>query len=395
MADRPLRFALIVGEESGDQLGAGLIDALRRLRPDATFMGLAGERMQARGMASLFPISDVAVMGLGAVVQHLPRIVRRVHQTVAAVIAAEPDVLVIIDSPELTHAVARRVARRRPGLPIIDYVSPTVWAWRAYRARRMIRYVDHVLALLPFEPEAHRRLGGPPCTYVGHPLIERIAELRPAPGERAPLNERPVLLVLPGSRQSEIDRLMKPFGEALEMVMTARRDAEVLLPAVPHLADEISARTRKWWRRPTIVLGEAEKFAAFRRAHAALAASGTVTLELGLAGIPMVVAYRVDPIARFLKRFLSVHSIVLTNLILGENAVPEFLDGDAAPGVLARETLALLSDTEKRRAQVTALDRMSALTAPPDGLRPSDKAAEIIIEAAEHGAGRRAKRLRS
>ncbi len=389
MAERPLRFALIVGEESGDQLGAGLIDAIRRQRPDAAFMGLAGKRMQARGMASLFPIGDVAVMGLGAIVAHLPRIFRRVHQTVDAVLAAKPDVMVIIDSPELTHAVARRVARRRRELPIIDYVSPTVWAWRAYRAKRMRRYVDHVLALLPFEPEVHRRLGGPPCTYVGHPLIERLDELRPAPGERGPIAERPVLLVLPGSRRTEISRLMAPFGEAVGRIVEARPDVEILLPAVPHLVEEITARTAAWPRRPEIVLGEAEKFAAFRRAHAALAASGTVTLELGLAGVPMVVAYRVDPVARLLKRFLTVHSIVLANLVLGENAVPEFLDDAGPPEVLARETLALLSDTDARRAQVAALRRMSEAMALPGGARPSDKAAKIVIEAAEHGTGRR------
>ena len=301
MAERPLRFALVVGEELGDQLGAGLIDAIRRKRPDATFMGLAGGRMQARGMASLFPIADVAVMGLGSIVVHLPRIIQRVHQTVDAVIAAKPDVLVIIDSPDLTHAIAKRVARRRPDLPIVDYVSPSVWAWRAYRARRMRRYIDHVLALLPFEPEAHRRLGGPPCTYVGHPLIERLGELQPKTGERKPLGEQPVLLVLPGSRHTEISRLLEPFGEAVARIVAARPDVEVVLPAVPHLADEIAARTAAWPRRPTIVLGEGEKFEAFRRAHAALAASGTVTLELALAGVPMVVAYKVDPIARLLK----------------------------------------------------------------------------------------------
>jgi lipid-A-disaccharide synthase len=389
MAERPLRFALIVGEESGDQLGAGLIDAIRRRRTNASFMGLAGGRMQARGMASILPIADVAVMGLGSIVVHLPRIVKRVRQTVDAVIAAEPDVLVIIDSPDLTHAIAKRVARRRPELPIIDYVSPTVWAWRAYRARRMRKYVDHVLALLPFEPEAHRRLRGPPCTYVGHPLIERLKELQPKTGVRKLLGERPILLVLPGSRHTEISRLLAPFGEAVGRIVAERADVEILVPAVPHLADEIAARTATWPRRPTIILSEREKFAAFRRAHAALAASGTVTLELALAGVPMVVAYRVDPIARFLKRFLSVHSIVLANLVLGENAVPEFLDRDASPAILARETLVLLSDTEARRAQVAALDRVRVAMALPGGARPSDKAAEIIIEAAEHGAGRR------
>jgi lipid-A-disaccharide synthase len=390
MAERPLRFAHVVGEESGDQLGAGLLDAIRRKRPDATFMGVAGERMRARGMKSLFPIADVAVMGLGSVVAHLPRIIRRVHQAVDAVLAAEPDVLVIIDSPDLTHAVAKRVARQLPELPIVDYVSPTVWAWRAYRARRMRGYVDHVLALLPFEPAAYRRLGGPPCTYVGHPLIERLDELRPAPDERRPLGKRPVLLVLPGSRKTEISRLLEPFGEAVARIVQAQPDVEVLLPAVPHLAEGIAALTANWPRRPKIVLGEAEKFAAFRRAHAALAASGTVTLELALAGVPMVVAYRVDPIARLLKRFLTIHSIVLPNLVLGENPIPEFLDADGSPEVLARETLALLSDTDKRRAQISALQRIGEKMALPGGARPSDKAAEIVIEAAEYGVGRRA-----
>jgi lipid-A-disaccharide synthase len=255
-------------------------------------------------------------------------------------------------------------------------------------------YVDHVLALLPFEPETHRRLGGPPCTYVGHPLIERLDELQPGTDERKPLGERPVLLVLPGSRHTEISRLIEPFGEAVGRIIAERPDVEILLPAVPHLADEIAARTAMWPRRPTIVLGEGEKFAVFRRAHAALAASGTVTLELALAGVPMVVAYRVDPIARLLKRFLSVHSIVLANLVLGENAVPEFLDDDASPDVLARETLALLSETQKRRAQIAALGRVREAMALPQGARPSDKAAEIVIEAAEHCAGKRAGRLR-
>lgn len=391
MAARPLRFAIVVGEESGDQLGAGLLDALRRARPDATFMGLAGERMKARGMETVVPLGDVAVMGLGAIIGHLPRIIRRVYTLVDAVLAAEPDVLIIVDSPELTHAVARRVARKRPDLPIVNYVSPTVWAWRSYRARRMTRYVDHVLALLPFEPDAHRRLGGPPCTYVGHPLIERLAELRPAAGERPPLSEKPTLLILPGSRRTEISRLMEPFGEALGRIVEARPDVNVLLPAVPHLADEIAALSANWPRQPEIVRGEAEKFAAFRRAHAALAASGTVSLELGLAGVPTVIAYRVDPVARVFKRFLTVPSIVLSNLILGENAVPEFLDDDGPPDVLARETLALLSDTPARQAQVDALERLSEIMTLPDGAKPSDKAAEIVLEAAEKGWGRRAR----
>jgi len=390
MADHPLRLALIVGEESGDQLGAGLIDAIRRQRPSASFFGVAGPRMQARGMPTLFPISDVAVMGLASIVRHLPRIISRVHQAVDAVVAGNPDALVIIDSPELTHAIGRRVAKRQPELPIIDHVSPSVWAWRAYRARRMRGYIDHVLALLPFEPEVYRRLGGPLCTYVGHPLIERLPELRSGKRERKPLGERPVLLVLPGSRRTEISRLMRPFGEAVGKVAAARPDVEVLLPAVAHLSEEIAMGAASWPRQPRLVLGERGKLAAFRHAHAALAASGTVTLELALAGVPMVVAYRVDPVARVLKRFLTIHSVVLPNLVLGENPIPEFLDADSDPDTLARNTLALLSDTAERRAQVAALSRVSEAMARPGDPLPSDKAAEIVIEAAEHGRGRRA-----
>ncbi len=393
MTGRPLKFALVVGEESGDQLGAGLIDAIRRRRPDAAFMGLAGARMQARGMASLFPVSDVAVMGFASIVTHLPRIVKRGYAAVDAVVEADPDALVIIDSPGFTHAVAKRVARRRPDLPIVNYVSPSVWAWNSGRAPRMARYVDQVLALLPFEPAVHARLGGPPCTYVGHPLIERLDGLRPRPGERPPLTAGRVLLVLPGSRRTEISRLMQPFGEAVRLIAAARPEVEILLPAAPHLRTEIEARAALWPARPKLVHGEAGKFAAFRRAHAALAASGTVTLELGLSGVPTVVAYRVDPVARLLKRFLKVPSIVLTNLVLGENAIPEFLDAAASPAVLARQTLALLSEGPERAAQLDALARLDTAMALPSGSRPSDLAAEIVVEAAESGAGRRAARL--
>jgi lipid-A-disaccharide synthase len=389
MANAPLRLALVAGEESGDQLGAGLMAALLRKAPSAIFVGLGGERMAARGMQSFFPIEEVAVMGLGSVVRHLPRIFRRISETVERVLASRPDALVIIDSPELTHAVARRVAKRRPELPIVDYVSPSVWAWRPGRARSMRRYIDHVLALLPFEPEVHRRLGGPACTYVGHPLIERLSELVPAEGERPGLGSPPLLLVLPGSRHTEIARLIEPFGQALGLIAAARPDVEVLLPAVGHLRDEIETRVAGWPLRPRLLHGEAEKFSAFRRAHAALAASGTVTLELGLAGVPMVVAYRIDPVARLLKPFLRIPSIVLPNLILGENAVPEFLDADSSPDVLARETLALLLEGPARTAQSAALARLHSLMTLPGGERPSDRAAAIVLEAAENGAGRR------
>ena len=385
MAESSPRIAIVIGEESGDQLGAGLIDAVRRREPDAHFMGIAGERMQARGMSSIFPMADVAVMGFSSILRHLPKIVRRGYQTVAAVIEARPDVLVIIDSPGFTHGVAQRVARRNPDLPIVNYVSPQVWAWNLRRVPRMVRHVDHVLALLPFEPDLYARLGGPACTYVGHPLIEKLAALQPGSGERGGVADSPVLLVLPGSRNTEISRLMEPFGAAIARIVAHRPTVEVILPTVPHLRAEIERLVEGWAHRPRVVVGEAEKFAAFRRSHAALAASGTVTLELGLSGVPMVVAYRVEPLLRALKGFLKLPSIVLANLTLGENAVPEYLDEAGSPDVLASAVLPLLAETPARAAQVAALARLQERMAVP--MPPSESAAAVVLAAARGGTG--------
>src|SRR5918998_6766334 len=206
-----LTIWIVSGEESGDQLGAKLMRALKaRLGADRLrFGGVGGHAMGRGGLTSLFPLEDIAVMGISAVIARLPAILRRIRLTADAAVAANPDVLVIIDSPDFTHRVARAVRRRAPEIPIVDYVSPSVWAWRPWRAKAMRAYVDHLLALLPFEPDVHRRLGGPPTTYVGHPLIERLDEIRRTPGERPRVDGRPIqLLVLPGSRRSEVSRLM-------------------------------------------------------------------------------------------------------------------------------------------------------------------------------------------
>lgn len=391
-----LRVFLVVGEESGDQLGSRLMEALiRRTGGAVHFSGVGGTRMEALGLSSLFPLHDIAVMGITAVLGRLPTIVRRVYQAVDAALAAEPDVVVIIDSPDFTHQVAKRIRKRRPAIPIVDYVSPSVWAWRPGRARTMARYVDHLLALLPFEPAIHARLGGPHTTYVGHPLVDRPELLQPRPGERAAIDvsDRPVLLVLPGSRSGEVDRMLGVFGETVDRLAQAGRAFEVVIPAVPRLADRIAAETAAWAVRPTVVTGEVEKFAAFRRAHAALATSGTVTLELALAGVPMVVAYRRDPVFKAVTELVrripgqvQVDSMVLANIILGERIVPDHLDPDVTAGVLARDLLPLLSDTAERRTQTAGLARLWRAMALPAGLKAADLAADIVLDVA---AGRR------
>ena len=371
---------LIAGEESGDLLGAGLMRELAGRLGRVTFRGVGGTRMAAEGLASMFPIEMIQLHGLSEVRLRLPDLRRRIAATADAVVEADPDVLVAIDSPAFSLRVAKRVRRLNPRIPIVDYVSPSVWAWAPWRARRMKPFVDHLMAILPFEPEVHRQLGGPPTTYVGHPLTERLGRLRPGPTERASpvAGERPVLLVLPGSRRSEVGRLMQRFGETVKLVVDRIGPLEIVLPAVDALADDIRARAAGWPVQPAIVTGEDAKYAAFRRAKAALAASGTVTLELALSGVPMVVAYRVDIFLRALKPLLRAKSIVLANLIAGENAIPEFLDDDATPENLAGALLPLLQDTPERTRQVAAFDEIERRMRLTEGT-PSSRAADIVI----------------
>ncbi len=380
-------ICLVAGEESGDQLGSELMKALNgKLGDGVRYRGVGGERMTALGLKSFFDMSDVSVMGLSAVLARLPLIVRRVYQTVDAVIASEPDVLVIIDSPDFTHSVAKRVRKRAPHIPIVGYVSPSVWAWRPGRARKMSRYVDELLALLPFEPEVHRKLGGPRTHYVGHPLSENAAVLRPEADERRPLSTgEKVLLVLPGSRRSEIDRLLDVFGETVTMVKQEVPDLEVVLPAVNHLETRIREGVSGWPVKPRIVTGIEAKQKAFRQAHAALAASGTVSLELALAGVPMVVAYKIDWFFRRIKdlnrifKFASIDSFVLPNIILGSRAIPEFLDDEVQPTVLSDHLKKLLSSGPERQEQLAELARLDEVMRLPDGYSQSAAAADVVL----------------
>jgi lipid-A-disaccharide synthase len=375
------KIFLIATEESGDRLGSALMKVLRqRLGDDVVFEGIGGTTMAADGLASLFPIDALSIIGFAAIPKKLPMILRRLAEATDAVLKAAPDILVIIDSPDFTHRVARRVRRRAPNIPIVDYVSPSVWAWRPGRARAMRGYVDHVLGLLPFEPEVHRQLGGPPCSYVGHPLIEQIASLRPNVEEQARRDASPpVLLVLPGSRRSEIRHHMAIFGAALGLLQKQGVAFDLILPTMPHLEQAIAVALKDWPVQPRVVVGEADKRAAFRIAHAALAKSGTSTLELAIAGVPMIAAYKGGNVEAWIaRRVIRSASVILANLVVGENVVPEYIQQDCTPEKLAPALREVLADTMLRQRQVEAFAKLDTIMATGQ-TSPSIGAAEIVI----------------
>lgn len=394
---RPVTCFLVAAEHSGDHLGATLMRALRvRYGARIRFDGIGGAEMAAEGLRSLFPIGDLAIIGVMAIPSRLPVFMRHIREAAGAVLAARPDVLVIIDSPDFTHRVARRVRARDPGIPIIDYVSPSVWIWRPWRARAMRRYVDRVLAILPFEPDVHARLNGPPCSYVGHPLSERAGALRPDAGEaRRREADPPLILILPGSRGGELRRLLPVFAATVARLRASLPAMDLVIPIKPSLAETVRSAVAGWAVAPRIVTGQAEKDAAFRAARAALTKSGTVTLELAVAGIPMVAAYKVPAVEAFLARRLLrvpaaarhvvVPSVILANLVLGEKVVPEFLQEDCTPENLAGALAAIVREGPGRRRQTEAFERLDAIME-IGGADPSVRAADVVAEFVERRA---------
>jgi len=380
----PLHVFLVAGEVSGDRLGGALMRALAaRLGGGVRFSGVGGAEMAAAGLVSLFPLGDLAVVGFLSIPARLRSILRRIRQTADAAIAARPDLLVIIDSPEFTHRVARRVRDRAPDIPIVDYVSPSVWAWRPWRAQAMRGYVDRVLALLPFEPEVHARLGGPPCVFVGHPVADRVGALRPDAAEQSRRDaDPPVLLVMPGSRSGELDFMLPVFAETLSILRAGGAALDVRVLAVPHLADRVRAAVAAWPQPAQVLVEQRDKDAAFRIARAALAKSGTGTLELAVAGVPMVAAYKVPRFEALVGRLLiQAPSFILANLVLGEPVVPELVQQDCTPQRLADALSPLLRDTPERRAQLSAFARLDAIME-IGAASPSERAAAAVLELA-------------
>lgn len=335
----PISVFLVAGEPSGDALGARLIAALRELTGgNLRIAGVGGELMREQGLESLFPMEELSVMGLAEVVPHLPRLLRRIRETAAAVDRTMPDALVTIDSPDFTRRVARRVAHR--SIPRIHYVAPTVWAWRPWRAKGFARDFSHLLALLPFEPPWFERVGLP-CSFVGHPVVEIGADK----GDGGAFRERnrigpdiPLICVLPGSRRGEVSRLADDFGSTLNILAQKYPDLGIVVPTVEGVAPMVEAAVSDWPGSPVVVRGAQARFDAMAASNAALAASGTVALELALARVPTVIAYRVAPLTYFLaRRLVHVDYANLVNIIENRPIVPELVQDACRPPLLAAE----------------------------------------------------------
>ncbi|MCG8270511.1 lipid-A-disaccharide synthase [Aquamicrobium sp. NLF2-7] len=347
---RPLRIAIVAGEESGDLLGADLIRELeKQAGRKVELVGVGGRHLEGLGLKSLFSSGEIALMGVSAILRDLPRLIRRIGQTAAAIVAAKPDCLITIDSPDFSLRVAKKVRSGDASIPIVHYVCPSVWAWRQGRAAAMRPYVDRILCILPFEVGELERLGGPSGTYVGHRLTQDAGVRLAAAGQDQPRdmsagNTR-TLLLLPGSRRGEVSRLLEPFGETVNELRARGHKLRLVLPTVPHVAPTIAKSTQNWDQKPEIVTEPDAKWQAFAEADAALIASGTVSLELALSGVPMISCYKLDPVIRpVAPLLLKIWSASLPNLIADRAIVPEFYDRFVRPELLARQVEALLID---------------------------------------------------
>ncbi|MCW8915814.1 MAG: lipid-A-disaccharide synthase [Magnetovibrio sp.] len=379
---RTLKVFLIAGENSGDALGSSLMKSLSaKIDGNIQYFGVGGPEMSAQGLDSLFPMTDLAVMGVFEVLPRLPNLLKRMSEAADAIDALKPDMVITIDAPDFCFRVIKKLRKRGNHVPVVHYVAPTVWAWRPGRAAKVAKFLDHLLCLLPFEPPYFHR-EGLDATFVGHPVV--TGSLGQGDGAAFRVRHRievdtPVLCVLPGSRQGEVTRLLDVFGEATERLSSQYPGLRIVIPAVSHLQDHIR-QTVAAWDVSTIVVGQDEKADAYAASNVGLAASGTVTLELAMAKLPHIIGYRVNALTAFIgKMLIKTPYANLINICLGREVVPEFIMETCTADNLARELARLLDDEGARSAQLSAAqDALMQLGL--GGPAPGDRAAEVVLK---------------
>ena len=381
-----MKVFILAGEPSGDKLGGALMAGLKALQPDVSFEGIGGVQMAAEGLESRFDMSELSVMGLVEILPKYRHLKRRIRETAEAVIALKPDVLITIDSPDFSLRVARLV-KEASAIRTVHYVAPTVWAWRPGRAQKMARWVDHVLALFPFEPPL-MQAAGMACDFVGHPIVaEPVATQAQVQDFRAHhgLGDAPVLLALPGSRRAEIARLAHVFGQAAEVLRASHPDLRVVVPAVSATADQMRDAISGWSAAPVLLdprecdleTVTARKHAAFGAADVALAASGTVSLELAAAKTPMVIAYDMSWLSmKLMKRMALIDTVTLVNLVSDTRHVPEFLGEVCQPGPIGEALRRVMAGPGAQQAAMAlSMQRLGQ-----GGEAPGLRAARAVLD---------------
>ncbi|WP_102830327.1 lipid-A-disaccharide synthase [Bartonella bovis] len=391
MNNRSFKIAIIACEESGDLLGADLISSLSyKTGRNIHLIGVGGRHLKALGLKSVFNSDDLALIGLGAVLKKLPLLLVRIRSLSKFIAQEQPDCLIIVDSPDFTHRVAKKVRTLAPSIPIIKYVAPTVWAWRPERAKAIRKFVDHILAVFPFEEKIMRDLEGPPTTYVGHRLLTYPPLLTVQSEKKRLLFEQisiPTLVILPGSRSSEIRHLMPVFGETVEIIKQRIPNLRIVVLTLPRLVDEIRFLMQDWKIEAEIVVGEDAKWRVFTDANVALAALGTVSLELALAKIPMVLCYKLDYLSKlFIFPKITLWSAALPNIIADKPVISEYFNEFLRPGMLARQIEQLLYNRLLRQAQLDAFDMIEEKmkTELPSGIIAAQVITNFLKKKSEH-----------
>jgi lipid-A-disaccharide synthase len=378
-----LRIFIIAGEASGDLLGGSLMRSLKSAWPEIEFSGIGGTAMTAEGLKSLFPMEQLSVMGLAEVLPRLTKIMYRIRQTAKAIVKEKPDVVITIDSPDFCFRVLKKVKARDKSIPLVHYVAPSVWAWRPGRAKKIAQFLDHILTLLPFEPpyfEAH----GLDATFVGHPVVQRLQNR--GDGERFRRKYRlkpdqPILTMLPGSRVSELKRLLDKFCDTADIVLRNRHNAVIVIPTLPHLKERIARFFVGKGINPILVTGEEDKFDAFAASMIAIAASGTVSLELAMTDTPHIIAYKLSPVSAFLAKYLVKTPYAnLINILLQRPVVPELLLEKCEPLPMSKELLRLMGDRQARSKQLMDFREALIMIGLGDIETPSQKAAEAVLK---------------
>lgn len=351
---KKVKIAIVAGEESGDLLGADLLTNLtKKIGTSIELIGVGGEHLEKYGLNSFFDPEDIALMGISAVLKRLPKLYSHIKNLSQFIADQNPDCLIIIDSPDFTHRVAKRVRALNSSIPIIKYIAPSVWAWRPQRAKEMRSYIDHVLVVLPFEPKVMEMLDGPPSTYVGHRLLSSpsIKDVRHVRQDR--ISDEKHVIILPGSRRSEVRALMPDFGRVVNELSQRVNNINFILPTLPKIEKEVRQLVSEWAVKPEVVVGDSEKWQAFKQADAALAASGTVSLELALCNIPTILAYRADWFTKLVVLpKITIWSAALPNIIADEPIVPEYFNEYINVGMLARQVERQLNQGPAQSAQL-------------------------------------------